>query len=119
MARRKKTGFDRYLGERMAEPKFAAEYEAARAEIDTIDLLVRALDGARMAENISKAELARRIGAKPEIIRRLFTSDAANPTVDTVLKIATALGYELQLVPAKHHTHRSKRRPDEAPTAVG
>jgi DNA-binding phage protein len=47
---------------------------------------------------MTKAELARRIAAKPEIIRRLFTSASANPTVTTVVAVARALGMRLALV---------------------
>lgn len=113
MARRK-TGFDQYFDKRMAEAEFAAGYKTARAEIDTLDSLIRTLDEVRVTENVSKAELARRIGSKPEIIRRLFTADKANPTVETVLKIATALGYELQLVPTTSRARRPRRMQDEA-----
>ena len=99
MARRTKTGFDQYFYERMKDPTFAAEYTKARAEIDAIDGLIRALDRARELSGLTKAELARRIDAKPEIVRRLLTDAGGNPTMSTVLKIASALGCHLELVP--------------------
>jgi len=98
MATRKKAGFDRYLAKRMADPKFAGEYAAARAEIDATDKLIRALDAVREAGGLTKAQLARRIEAKPESIRRLFTAPDSNPTMETVFKVASALGYHLELV---------------------
>lgn len=99
MPPRPKTAFDRYYDEQMKDPAFAAEYRAARAEIDAIDKLIRALDAARLINGVSKAELARKIGAQPEMVRRLLTAPKGNPTMDTVLKVATALGYHLELVP--------------------
>jgi DNA-binding phage protein len=99
MARRPKTGFDRYFEARMGDPAFAAVYRSARAGIDATDQLVRALDEARTKRGLTKAELARRIEATPEFIRRLLTAPGANPTMSTVLKVATALGYHLELVP--------------------
>lgn len=99
MTTARKTGFDRYLSKRMADPKFAAEYGAARAEIDATDKLVRALDAVREAGGLTKAELARRVGAQPESIRRLFTAPDSNPTMETVFKVASALEYHLELVP--------------------
>ena len=99
MARRTKTGFDRYFDERMKEPVFAAEYAKARAEIDAVDTLIRALDQARERSGMTKAGLARRIRAKPEIVRRLLTDAGGNPTMTTVLKVASALGCHLELVP--------------------
>jgi DNA-binding phage protein len=96
---RPRTAFDRHFDEQMKDPAFAAEYRAVRAEIDAIDKLIRALDAARLINGLSKAELARKIGAQPEIVRRLLTAAKGNPTMDTVLKVASALGYHLELVP--------------------
>jgi DNA-binding phage protein len=98
-ARRPKTGFDTFFESQMANPEFAAAYAGARAEIDGVDELVRALDEARIAVGLTKAELARRIDAKPEVVRRLFTTDDPNPTMATVVKLATVLGLRFELVP--------------------
>lgn len=106
MARSRKTGFDTFFDEQMASPSVAKEYGEARAEIDAIDRIVRALDRARSKSSLSKADLARAISAKPEIVRRLFTTSAPNPTLSTVIKLARALGYDLALVPAT----RARRR---------
>ncbi len=103
---KRKTGFDKYFEAQMKEPAFAKAYAAARAQIDSVDHLVRFLDATRLAADMPKAELARRINAKPEVIRRLFTATPANPTMTTVLKIADALGLELQLVPKPARAHR-------------
>jgi DNA-binding phage protein len=94
-----KTGFDKFLDEKLRDTAFRAEYEVARAEVTATDALIRALEGARAGRGISKAELARRIAVKPEIVRRLLTDAGGNPTVSTVLKVATALDYHLELVP--------------------
>jgi DNA-binding phage protein len=110
MARKHRTGFDSYFDKRMQDPAFADEYATASAEIATIDKLVRLLDATRVAADMPKAELARRISAKPEIVRRLFTTASPNPTMATVLKVADALGLTLQLVP-KRAPIRVARRP--------
>jgi len=106
MARPRKTGFDTFFHEQMASPSFAKEYGEGRAEIDAIDRIVRALDLARDESGMSKADLARAISAKPEIVRRLFTTSRPNPTLSTVIRLARALGYDLTLVPAT----RTRRR---------
>jgi hypothetical protein len=54
----------------------------ARAEIDATDKLIRALDAVREAGGLTKAQLARRIEAKPESIWRLFTAPDSNPTME-------------------------------------
>jgi DNA-binding phage protein len=109
MARRPKTGFDTFFDEQMENPRFARGYEQARAEIDAIDQIIRTLDEARVETGLSKAELARLISAKPEIVRRLFTSESVNPTLGTVVKIASALGYRLELVPVRKARQRSAK----------
>ncbi len=92
------TGFDRFFKKQMGNPAFRAEYERARAEIDATDQLVRDLDAAREQAGMGKSELARKIAARPEVVRRLFTAENPNPTIDTIVKVATALGYHLELV---------------------
>jgi len=90
----RKTGFEKFFDQQTKKPSFAKGYRKARAELDVVDQLVRALDDARVKTGMSKAVLARLISAKPEIVRRLFTSKA-NPTLETFTKIAAALGYRL------------------------
>ncbi len=106
---KRKTAFDRYLDERLKDDEFAREYAGARAEIDAIDQIMRLLDKARRELNLSKADLARRIGAKPEIVRRLLTAEEPNPTIATVVKIAAALNLRLDLVPRKDDQEATDR----------
>jgi DNA-binding phage protein len=94
-----KTGFDRFLDDKLRDPSFRKDYEAARAEIDATDTLIRALEGCRAGQGLTKAELARRISVKPEIVRRLLTDKDGNPTIGTVLKLVTALDFHIELVP--------------------
>lgn len=107
-----KTGFDKFLDRKLRDSSFREEFEVARAEIAATDALIRALEGARAGRGITKAELARRISVKPEIVRRLLTDAAGNPTVGTVLKVAAALDCHLELVP--NRGRRAARVPDAA-----
>jgi DNA-binding phage protein len=103
----KKTGFDSWAKKRSAtSAEFRAELRAARSHIDSVDGVVHALDAARIEMRLSKAELARAIGMMPESTRRLFTMKGANPSIDTVMKLADALGLELTFRPKK--SSRSK-----------
>lgn len=97
---RRKTAFERYFAARMDDPAFAEEYRSARREIDAIDSVIRVLDNARVSFGFSKADLAREIGARPEFVRRLFTSAKRNPTLKSVVRMADALGMDVKLVPA-------------------
>ena len=109
---RKKTAFDAYFDRRMAEPEFSGAYTQARAVIDSTDALVRALDEARLLGGMSQAELARLIEARPEVVRRLFTGPTSNPTLETVLRLASALGFHLELVPNVHSSKVPARAGD-------
>jgi DNA-binding phage protein len=117
-----KTGFDRFLDEKLRDPSFRKDYEAARAEIDATDTLIRALEGARAGQGLTKAELARRISVKPEIVRRLLTDKDGNPTIGTVLKLVTALDLHIELVPNRTRkalsTTPPTRRPGPAATSA-
>jgi DNA-binding phage protein len=117
-----KTGFDRFLDDKLRDPSFRKDYEASRAEIDATDTLIRALEGARAGQGLTKAELARRISVKPEIVRRLLTDMDGNPTIGTVLKLVAALDFHIELVPngprkTPSTTPRS-RRPGPAATSA-
>ena len=111
VAARTKIGFDPYLDDRMKDRGFAAEYGEARAEIDAVDGLIRELDRARERSGLTKAEVARRIDAKPEIVRRLLTEAGSNPTMTTVLKVAAAVGCHLDLVPNSRRNSTEPGRP--------
>jgi DNA-binding phage protein len=107
----KKTGFDRYVDARMKDRKFAAAYAEARAEIDSVDALMQAVETVRAKAGLTKAELARRTRTRPEAIRRLFTTETPNPTVATLLSILRSMGYSLALVPASgpHSARRTRK----------
>ena len=112
MPSRTKTGFDKFFNEQLKSPSFARAYAQSRAQVDAVDELVRRLDETRLDLGMSKAELARAVSAKPEIVRRLFTTKKPNPTLETVIRLAHALGYSLQLVPGTKRT--GKRAPSIA-----
>ena len=111
MGQREKTAFDLDFEANMKDPEFRAAYERSRARIDAIDELVRALDTERVAQGLPKAELARRMGVPPEMIRRLFSATSPNPTMKTVVAAAHALGLKVQAVPASAKRRRPRRQP--------
>jgi ribosome-binding protein aMBF1 (putative translation factor) len=97
MKKQPETGFDRYFDEQMRDPEVRRAYETSRARVDMVDGLVRALDEAREAQGITKAELARRLGSEPAAVRRLLTSSQPNPTMTTFVAAADALGLEVRV----------------------
>jgi hypothetical protein len=103
MARKPRTGAERYLAKQQKDPEYRATYDEARRRIDQVGAIVQALDDRREALGLTKAELARRADLAPEAVRRLFSVDSPNPTAITLAALADAL--EVDLVP----TPRARR----------
>jgi DNA-binding phage protein len=94
----KPTGAQRYFEARAAgSPEYREALEAARARISAVDSVVRALDERRKALGLSKAELARQAGMRPEVVRRLLGAGPANPTLTTVISLASALSLDITI----------------------
>lgn len=83
----------------LESPEFAREFAAETVRIATIDALVSQLDEAREVAGLTKAALARAIGADPAVIRRLLSAPSVNPTLGTLAEVAAALGYRVRLEP--------------------
>lgn len=90
--------FQQDLERDLGNLEFRAAFVRESAKIDTIDRIINALDEARLAQGLSKAELARAIGSNPSSIRRLFSAQG-NPTLATLSDLATVLGMKLTLAP--------------------
>ncbi|MDO9485395.1 MAG: helix-turn-helix transcriptional regulator [Actinomycetota bacterium] len=95
------------LAHDLEDPEFLREYVVESMRIATLDFVLNALDEAREAAGLSKAELARAIQVEPAAIRRLFSSDQANPTLGTLAAVAAALGMRISVEPLSK-AHRRK-----------
>lgn len=92
------TGAERYFNARAASsPEYRLALEAARARIAAVDDVVRALDERRKDLGLSKAELARQAGMRPEVVRRLLGAGSANPTLSTVISLASAMSMDVMI----------------------
>jgi DNA-binding phage protein len=105
---RPKTGFDKYVQARMQDRDFASAYKEARAEVDTVDGLMRQLDEARQRAKLSKADLARRASTPQESVRRLLTAKRTNPSLQTVVRLARAVGLRVELARATRSSFRRR-----------
>jgi transcriptional regulator with XRE-family HTH domain len=99
------------LATELQDPEFLRDYVVESMRIATIDRLVNALDEAREAAGLTKAELARAIGAEPASIRRLFASGNSNPTLGTLAEVASALGMQVTLTPLPAAERRKVTQP--------
>ena len=105
----RKTSFDQRFDGWMQDPEFVESYRLHRARIDAIDTLMRALDEERERQKMTKADLARRIEAKPAAVRRLFTESRPNPQIGRLVDIAHELGFEIT-VQNRKRTARARSR---------
>lgn len=107
-----RTSFDDFFDEQMADPARAELYRQARAEIDTYDQLMRAMNALRESRGVSKAKLADMSGLPAQSVRKVLTDKKANPTYATMSKLLSTMGFALQIVPLKR---RPSARPTPAP----
>lgn len=104
--------YERYRRKRLSDPKFREHYERHRAEIESIDAILSIIESRREELGLTKADLARLIGKRPEAVRRIFSGHLANPTLSTVLEMTEALGMEVTVkpnVPKKEQAEATKR----------
>jgi len=95
--------FEQFLGEQLQDPEFKAGFERKLAKVKSIAEVMHVIEAVREEEGVAKAELARRMERKPSAVSRLLGAGGANPTLDTLVDLADALGLELDI--------RIKRQP--------
>jgi len=78
-------------------PAMTAWALAAKRETDTIRGIRRALKAARLHKGVSLADLDAKTGMGKANLSRLENSDQANPTIETLLRVADALGVEVKI----------------------
>lgn len=79
--------------ELLKDPAVKREYEKLRPQYE----LTRELIKARLSKKLTQEQLASKVGVKQEYIARL-ESGSANPTIDTVSRVAGVLGKRIKLV---------------------
>lgn len=84
--------FQKQKRELMKNPEFRKEYEAFRPEYEAM----RALIGARLESNLTQEQLAQASGVRQSNISRI-ESGSCSPTVETLQKLAAAMGKKLRI----------------------
>jgi predicted transcriptional regulator len=79
--------------ELMKNPKFKAAYDELEPEYRLANELLRA----RLGQKMTQSDVAKKAGVNRVVVARL-ESGTTNPTVDTVNRVAGALGKKLKLV---------------------
>jgi predicted transcriptional regulator len=87
------TTWKQHKQELLKNPKFKAAYNELEPEYRLANELIRA----RLGKKMTQAELAEKAGVSRVVVTRL-ESGTTNPTVETVNRVAGALGKEFRLV---------------------
>ena len=76
-------------------PQLIARHHQRRAELDTLSDLLQQLKDARVAQGLSLADVMDRTGIDRSALSKLETGQRPNPTVETLVRYAKALGMRL------------------------
>ncbi len=74
-----------------------ASYEREVAKLVACAELLNIFDEVRAGSQLSKAELARRIGVRPSVVSRLLDGKGRNVQLDTVADVADALDVYIEM----------------------
>lgn len=99
-------------------PEKRERYERSKRALILARKILMQIDAERERAGLSKAELARRIGSTPSVVRRLFSAEASNPTLRTVLDLLSALDMAVELRPARGDAPSGARRREKRKVAV-
>lgn len=83
---------DQVAGE---QPDLIARHHERMARLDQLQELLKQLKAAREAKGLSLADLTNRTGMDHSALSRLETGQWANPTVETLVRYAEAVGKKL------------------------
>jgi len=89
---RASVSFDTIKDELMQDSEFREEYDKLRPRYEIIAQIIQT----RKEQNMTQAELAKRVGTQKSNISRLESGNY-NPSLDFLIKVARSLGKELSV----------------------
>ncbi len=84
--------FEEMKADMLKDEQFKIEYEKLKPRYEAIEQIIRA----RKEQNITQAELAKRVGTQKSNISRLESGNY-NPSLDFLAKIAESLGKKISV----------------------
>lgn len=91
----KRTGAEQYFDERLTNPEYRLQYEAARRRTNQFDAIIRLIEQRRIEMGLSYVDLACRADLDPEDVERIHSLEMPNPPFRSVVDLADAVGLEL------------------------
>jgi DNA-binding Xre family transcriptional regulator len=89
--------FGELLAQTFTTEEERASYEREVAKLVAYAELLNIFDEVRAGSQLSKAEVARRIGVKPSVVSRLLDGKARNVQLSTVADVADALDVYIEM----------------------
>ena len=102
--------FAEFVGETYASEDERAAFERDLAKLVASAKLIKALENIREAKQMTKAEVARRLGVKRPVVSRLLAGKGTVPNLGTVADVAEALDVYIDLR-IKPQPRNGKRHP--------
>lgn len=90
--KRKAIPFEQLHNQWMKDPEYAREYEKLEPEFQ----IARAIIDARVKEDLTQEELAKRVGTGQAVISRLENM-TGKPSLSLIQRVADALGFKTQI----------------------
>lgn len=84
--------FEEMKNDMLKDEEFKIEYEKLKPRYEAIEQIIRA----RKEQNITQAELAKRVGTQKSNISRLESGNY-NPSLDFLAKVAESLGKKISV----------------------
>ena len=84
---------DHLLDEKLMSPKFRRGYQVEYAKV----LLTQKISEMRKRSNINQKDLANRLGISQQVVSRIETGENGNLTIDTLTRLARALGHKVKI----------------------
>lgn len=84
--------FEEMKNDLLKDNEFKTEYEKLKPRYETIEQIIKA----RKEQNMTQAELAKRVGTQKSNISRLESGNY-NPSLDFLTKVSEALGKSLSV----------------------
>lgn len=84
--------FDEIKSDLLKDKEFKTEYEKLKPRYEAIEQIIKA----RKEQNMTQAELAKRVGTQKSNISRLESGNY-NPSLDFLTKVSEALGKSLSI----------------------
>jgi DNA-binding XRE family transcriptional regulator len=88
MAKVRLEKIDGYLTEKLKDEKFRKAYELERAKV----ALAQKIAELRQEKRLRQVDLAKKLGVSQQFVSQIETAEEKNLTLETLVKIAKALG---------------------------